>query len=221
MTLTIHYEITNHKIQGTIENVMITNITLHIGISYVLRIYFSAIKLTIDNFKMSNKSSSSNVNIIYKIKLKLNNKLKTLLHNACAQGNINAVHIYIAHGAQINKIYGLNMTLLMTTLKFGTTNQIETCTELIKHDKIDVNIKDTKGNTALMYASKFGKIMIVELIKHGADVNAKNIYGYTALIFAVIHNQLDAVLELMRCGADINVTNKFEQTIFDLKIIKK
>jgi ankyrin repeat protein len=156
-----------------------------------------------------------------KLKFEITDNLKKILYCACLQGNLNALRIYIAHGAQINKINRLNMTLLMTTLKFGTTNQIETCTELIKHDKIDVNIKDTKGNTALMYATKFGKIMIVELIKHGADVNAKNIYGYTALMFAVIHNQLDAVLELMRCGADINVTNKFEQTIFDLKIIKK
>lgn len=46
-----------------------------------------------------------------------------------------------------------------------------------------MDLKDENGWTALMYASKKGHTVVVkELLENGADVNAKNKTGKTALM---------------------------------------
>ena len=49
----------------------------------------------------------------------------------------------------------------------------------------DVNMKDSKGYTALMWASYFGSPEMVNiLLDRGADVNVTDKFGDTALIIA-------------------------------------
>jgi ankyrin repeat protein len=39
--------------------------------------------------------------------------------------------------------------------------------ELLKHDKVDVNLQDKYGNTAFTFASENGQLdVVVELLKH-------------------------------------------------------
>ena len=49
----------------------------------------------------------------------------------------------------------------------------------------DVNVKDEKGRTALMFASWYShKEVVKQLLEKGADVDAEDIYGKTALMYA-------------------------------------
>jgi Ankyrin repeats (3 copies) len=49
-----------------------------------------------------------------------------------------------------------------------------------------VNEKDKRGSTPLMHAAAFGSIEAMRiLLVHGADVNARNDFGATALMWAI------------------------------------
>ena len=49
---------------------------------------------------------------------------------------------------------------------------------------VDVDLAGEHGVTSLMQASSSGHLMIVSLlIKHGADVSARDKYGGTALVY--------------------------------------
>ena len=68
-------------------------------------------------------------------------------------------------------------------------------------------------DTALIVASNNGHTDIVEmLLKAGADVDARNKYGYTALIEASWGSHIDIVRMLLKAGADVNAQNHFGYT---------
>jgi ankyrin repeat protein len=74
----------------------------------------------------------------------------------------------------------------------------------------NINTPDTvSGLTPLMYASKFGKKEIVNLLlTRNANINAQDTYGLTSLMLAVMINNKDIVASLLDKGADVNVTAK-------------
>src|SRR5262245_21645695 len=75
----------------------------------------------------------------------------------------------------------------------------------------DVNAKDSRGATPLMYAAAFGNAKQMKLLlESGADVNAQNTFHATALIWA----GGDAVKSrmLIEHGADINVRTQQGRT---------
>ena len=56
------------------------------------------------------------------------------------------------------------------------------------------------------------------LLDKGADVNAKNDYGYTALIWASSNRQTEIVAMLLEKGADVNATDDYGDTAL-MKVI--
>src|SRR5262252_874878 len=75
----------------------------------------------------------------------------------------------------------------------------------------NVNAKDSRGATPLMYAAAFGNAQQMKLLlESGADVNAQNTFHATALIWA----GGDAVKSrmLIEHGADINVRTQQGRT---------
>ena len=71
----------------------------------------------------------------------------------------------------------------------------------------DVNVKDDRGATPLMYAAAVGsEAMMRRLIEAGADVNARNSFQATALLWC--SNSLPRVRLLVEHGADVNMRSK-------------
>jgi ankyrin repeat protein len=78
----------------------------------------------------------------------------------------------------------------------------------------NVNVADDDGNTSLFGAVNFGgPAMVQYLLSHGAEADAKNQKGQTALMFAVSHQSANQNAELLiRNGADVNITDNEGKT---------
>ena len=94
---------------------------------------------------------------------------------------------------------------------------------LIQHGA-DVHIKDSGGNTALMYVlmtGRYGHTSAIEaLIEHSKDViNVQNKSGDTALMYAINTLYSPTVLEivklLIKSGADVALKNKLGNTALE------
>jgi ankyrin repeat protein len=57
------------------------------------------------------------------------------------------------------------------------------------------------------------------LIRAGADVNARNRYGQTAIMLAAHHGHATVVEALVEVGADLNVSAKYNLTALMLAIV--
>ena len=73
----------------------------------------------------------------------------------------------------------------------------------------DVDVRDAKGNTLLLVACQNGLKRIAKLmLKHGADVNAQNDAGNTALHFAFMYGFGESLGTLLReQGSDESIVN--------------
>jgi len=68
----------------------------------------------------------------------------------------------------------------------------------------DVNTKDHKNFTLLMYCAKYNDLSSISLaLSYGARVNIKDSSGFTALDYAIKNNNLDTVKILVENGAEI------------------
>ena len=78
-------------------------------------------------------------------------------------------------------------------------------------DGVDLKVRDRRDNTPLIYAAAFGSVDAVRrLLDRGADVNTKNSFDATALVYAA-GNEAKARL-LMAHGADVNARTRQGRT---------
>lgn len=87
-------------------------------------------------------------------------------------------------------------------------------------DDDDGMFDDTKGKTPLMYAVESGdRELVARLLEEGADVDATNCLGESAIFYAVHHLNFknpDIVSEILAYSPKLNIRNKFGQTVIDM-----
>jgi len=117
--------------------------------------------------------------------------------------NAKMLKLLLEAGAEVNvqDEYGYTALNNAVTKKEATTM----ITMLLK-----AGAKINQGNpTPLMKAAEEGEADIIKLlIASGANVNAYNDYGDTALIYAVRANKIESVKVLLDAGANPNLSNK-------------
>lgn len=157
----------------------------------------------------------------------------TLLHSVIGK-DASICKILLEAGAHVDAKNNVGETpLLKATFK----NASRTCKLLLKHGA-NINATDQNGNTlliltiletkrkctlnptlqnhcnlpailnAMLFAANKPSIQLIEL---GADVNAKNIIGSTALHYASLGNA-SMCKELLKAGANVNEKDAFEET---------
>jgi ankyrin repeat protein len=109
------------------------------------------------------------------------------------------------------------VTPLMYACKYQHSQVVETLLNgQVSTEIFTINYYDSTDMTALMWACKtayngpdqeaMAKI-VPQLIKAGADVNRQDRTGFTALMYAVSRNCLEAVQQLLAAGAKVDLTS--------------
>ncbi|MBI5550858.1 MAG: ankyrin repeat domain-containing protein [Desulfobacterales bacterium] len=119
-------------------------------------------------------------------------------------GDLNAVQQALDKGANVNKPYKNGMTPLMTACKEYQHYQGEAGADVAVQIQVDLKNKEThtdlQGDAHASHSSRAvkGNQAIVELLlASGADVQAKDQEGQTALSLAT-RNNLPAIAEVLR-----------------------
>lgn len=76
---------------------------------------------------------------------------------------------------------------------------------LLGHEDVDINERDSVGRTPLILSVLHCVGMIGELQNHGADIDAQDDWGRTALIYAIVENYYFVVSELVKSGAALGL----------------
>lgn len=91
----------------------------------------------------------------------------------------------------------------------GDVNEVK----LLIAERVDVNVQDWEGYTALMKAARNGHVAVCQALLDGrADVNKMNSIGNTALHLACLNGYKDVVHLLINSGSDVNKRNIYGQT---------
>ena len=122
------------------------------------------------------------------------------IHQACKDGNIEAVKQYLAAGWDVNTRDKAGLTPLLLAASFGNDD----IAKLLISSGAKVSAKSNFGTTPLHYC---GKEIAELLIAKGADVNAKCEIKNTPLYSAIYEGRRELAELLIAKGADVNATN--------------
>ena len=134
-------------------------------------------------------------------------ELNDELFRQIRKNNLEGVRNLLQMGANVNGRNRYKETPLRMAVFQGC---LQIVCELLKHEKLDVNARDSDGDTALILACSHHRHpdIALEILKHAqVDVNAVGCSGYTALMKASVYldRHLGIVRELlMRENLDVN-----------------
>ena len=132
----------------------------------------------------------------------------TALMRAAALGDATIVEALLAAGAEVNARNRDGETAL-----FGAAflNHVAAAQMLVKHGA-DVNANSHIQITPLMEAASHSPNVADLLIRSGANLNARDVCGGTALMTAARGGSVEIVRKLIKAGANVNAKDNVGQT---------
>lgn len=121
---------------------------------------------------------------------------------AAETGDIATTKSLLSHSVSVD---ALDSDVRETALMAAVEHHHADVAQLLLDRGANANLKDSKGNTALIQAAMDGDtILVMALLSRGANVNAQNDYAETPLSDAVINGHSDVVKLLLDHGANAN-----------------
>jgi ankyrin repeat protein len=139
---------------------------------------------------------------------------RTLLSYSAQSGHITNLKLLLEHqDLEINAKDNSGRTPLLYAVESGNVTNLEL---LLEHEDLEIDAKDNSGRTPLSYAIQKHHVEALKLLfQSGADVNAKDAEGMTAVAQALKWNRNDCqVLKLVLAqnGVDIHAENNDGQS---------
>ena len=129
-----------------------------------------------------------------------------LIHWASWWNDAHFADLLLSHGADVELNDGRGGTLLHGVAERGVSGDI---VEVLLEHNIDINARDYEGQTALLSAvrqsRKNFRSLVTQLLGFGVSVDHSDVYGRTALSWAVVHRAVKIACQLLEAGADVNV----------------
>ena len=124
-------------------------------------------------------------------------------HMAARQGQAEIMRLLIANNADLHARDRYQETALMAAADQVTTQAGEIAEIILTKAPEIIDFADGDGATALHFAAESKNIPVIKvLLRHGADVDAKNCDGDTPLYRAAMRASSHAVKLLLEAGAD-------------------
>lgn len=132
---------------------------------------------------------------------------------AAAAGDIPKIRAAVSAGQsvdtlgpiEITNVFGEKVSSEGSPLQAAAAGGKLEAVELLLELGATVNLKNRKGNTALLIASRFGHDDVVRLLlRHGADPQLSNTQGFSPLHEAIALGRLTTVSILLQSGSDPN-----------------
>ncbi|KAL5258380.1 hypothetical protein ACHWQZ_G009025 [Mnemiopsis leidyi] len=127
------------------------------------------------------------------------------IKNAVKAGKLEEVcEIYKTNNVEYTDVGGqFKQSLLHIASKEGKLDIVRYC---VQEKKVDVNIQDSEGQTALHLAAGRGDLQVIKYLwEKGADVNIQDSRGEAALHRAADRGHLQVIKYLWEKGADVNI----------------
>ena len=136
----------------------------------------------------------------------------------CHEGNLEGVRSYLTGGGDINRRGGNHgTTSLMVAARRGHNSVMAL---LMQQPELEVDLKDSQGQTALHYSCSGGNTVgLALLLAHPglSSLNARDHKMETALMLAVKQGQLGCVELLVQVpGVELNTRDRCSQSLVSL-----
>ena len=115
----------------------------------------------------------------------------------------------LEHGANVNDTDKWNRTALMAACDKRNADAVHVLLNAGADPNISSNFEGNEGYTCLMFAVGTGcrKEIVQALVDNGANVNATDKKGQTALMYACSTGNANAISIILNAGADPNIAN--------------
>lgn len=132
-----------------------------------------------------------------------NRRKETPAHWAYSLAMLN---LLVQYGVKLDVVDAQKVTVLHTMAKDGSAEGVA----FLLAQGLPVNARSARGRTPLMQARHSETIEL--LLQHGADINAQDHDGYTALHFAVADINMDTLTCLLRHHPNVNLKDRHGRT---------
>jgi ankyrin repeat protein len=131
---------------------------------------------------------------------------RTVLISAAARGDLELVKFFLSRGVDLNVKDKRGYTALSHALEAMYEDVVEA---LLNRPELDPNCRGLNGRPALIaYVWRDNKDRVEKLLAHGADVNAQDNDGDTALHGAAQNGNVEIMGLLLDKRANVNAKNK-------------
>jgi len=141
---------------------------------------------------------------------------KTPLHRAAENGQLQEIQLLLRKGADIEAKPESGSTPLLT----ATAYKQSAAALLLVSSNAQVNVTDKLGNTVVTFAANGLRELIPVFVQKGADPNARNREGETALMLALQQGDYLTCEQLLREKADPNLVDGEGRSATHLAVLK-